>query len=177
MRFGAKIGLYSHGSSVILHSRVDFVVCVFRRFLFLQVVDMVLKLCCFRLLLLLVLKRGLYTVWALMKGETPFSLGKTWKPEKHQGGKVFTWVMSNVVWYFWELFFFQVTLTIASVYIATLAHSENAHIYCGSSIRTDGCIKANLVEVCTLPEKSFFWCPHEGYIVNQEASTVHTFWL
>ena len=34
MRFGAKIGLYSHGSSVILHSRVDFVVCVFLRFFF-----------------------------------------------------------------------------------------------------------------------------------------------
>ena len=104
--------------------------------------------------------------------------------------------MSNVVWYFWELFFFQVTLTIASVYIATLAHSENAHIYCGSSIRTDGCIKANLVEVCTvtvhtslysiksvhchsahsqctLLKKQVFLCPHEGCFVNQGPPTVH----
>ena len=55
--------------------------------------------------------------------------------------------MSNVVWYFWELFFFQITLTMASVYIATLAHSENAQIYCDSSIRTDGCINAILVKV------------------------------
>ena len=72
------------------------------------------------------------------------------KSEKYQGGKVFTWVMSNVVWYFWELFFFQITLTMASVYIATLAYSENAHIYCGSFIRTDGCIDAILVKVCTV---------------------------
>ena len=70
----------------------------------------------------------------------------------------------------------------ASVYIATLAHSKNAHIYCGSFIRTDGCINAILVKVCTVTvhtsrKKGFFWCPHEGYIVNQEASTVHAFWL